>query len=1266
MKQILRSLLGKKKPGRSDEPRPSVYQAVKPKAGSTSTSRPSENKASAPQKSDNTESTTGAKSTTPQGKSKDHSAQEVQSKDQAKKTPAGKPAKATESKPTAAKDTARPEAAKPHSGTTQSAKSQRTKAGSQSPVDKAAKDKPASQNSASKPAVAKQSKPEASPQSAAAEKQQQSNAEEKKPQRKAHEPVQRPRRSASFSSTTSPSSPKADSARDTPPKTESKPGKKPSQQGAAKPLQQARPAAQQPEKTPKPSTSPNPKKPSPKPASPRPSAAQAQAPSKPAKQQKAKPQQAKPATAKPAAAKPTTAKPAAGQQQKTQNPRPQERRQEDTAKKTTQPRPASKKKAQPSKGSQASKSKGETRTPSTANQKAAPQASAPKTATQKKSTTAPTPKASAPKTGTAPSLQPTRSTQNMAAHNRDKVAQPKKDQSGSSQSSLDKQQEQRPQPQSKASTPQDKAPQDKARKTTKRRPDVKPSDISRGLARKSQQVGTPTSAQQKPPRTVPKPKAKQQSGQPQPKKAEPQAAPKAASGKTGTSAATGGLAGAGAATAAAKEWQRDKAQPAKAPQPASNKQKAPVAPDQAHPAAQKPATQKLSAPQEDTKSKYPLQKQTNEPEALATPPESKVVKKKRHARLRQVKGLDGLRGLAVIAVVLYHFFPSLLPGGYLGVDLFFVLSGFLITSLLVREFRTSGRISLKDFWVRRFRRILPAAVSVLVMCTALVAWIGGDLAVGLRQQFLGTLFFVNNWTQIATSQSYFADNEIQVFAHYWSLAVEEQFYVIWPLLITGIFLISRHKPRRLPILVSTLLALGSAVAMALIFVPGEDPTRVYYGTDTHAFGLLTGAVLSLLMTSTQSNPQADSWAAAGKAESRIAGVIGTLALIGYGAQLFLMPDDAEFTYRGGLFLTSVLGVLMVWGVVREYGPMTPLFRTKVMRWFGQRSFSLYLWHWPVIMMLKALFEGNQNSDKSWILGLVAVPISLLLSEISYQFIENPFRRGGYKKTWKTYWSSRPGFSELRDGFGKTMWPVVPFLVIASVAGVVYGVINSSDKTELEQQLEQLQQQNQSSNNAPAQPNDAAPQPPVAGDTDKDNSKNTKTRPMPQGKDITAIGDSVMLASSGALKQRFPQIYVDADVSRHYTAGIQILQQLKDSGKLRDTVFLGFGTNGPAFPDQIKEALDIIGKDRTVVMAVPYGDREWMSQSQQDVLDAAREYDNVYVADWCGHAQSDPAILYSDGVHPMPERTGEYSDAFYEALERYSNYDKTVSSQCVPQ
>ena len=169
--------------------------------------------------------------------------------------------------------------------------------------------------------------------------------------------------------------------------------------------------------------------------------------------------------------------------------------------------------------------------------------------------------------------------------------------------------------------------------------------------------------------------------------------------------------------------------------------------------------------------------------------------------------------------------------------------------------------------------------------------------------------------------------------------------------------------------------------------------------------------------------------------------------------------------------------------------------------------------------------------------------------------------------------------------------------------------------------------------------------------------------MPQGTNITAIGDSVMLAASDALSQRFPGIYIGAEESRHYASGIQILQQMKNAGTLRDTVFLGFGTNGAAQPNQISQAMDIIGEDHTVVMVVPYGDREWMAQSQKDVIDAAKEYDNAYIADWCGYAKNNPEMLYSDGVHPLPEGASGYSDAFYNALKQYSKYDKSVSSQC---
>lgn len=705
------------------------------------------------------------------------------------------------------------------------------------------------------------------------------------------------------------------------------------------------------------------------------------------------------------------------------------------------------------------------------------------------------------------------------------------------------------------------------------------------------------------------------------------------------------------ATPTAKPKAEQKPAAKQAPKPAAKAVPKPVPP-----AAEKSASQPKKQPgPKQVATAQPAPQQNNVPEALAIPPENKTVKKDRRARLRQVKGLDGLRGLAVLAVVIYHFFGDILPGGYLGVDLFFVLSGFLITSLLVREYRVNNTISLKDFWIRRFRRILPAALVTLFIVTAIVTAIGGDIAVGIREQFLGTLFFVNNWTQIATSQSYFAENEVQVFAHYWSLAVEEQFYIIWPLVTLGIFVFTqrrlRRSPRRVPMLVTALFAVLSAAAMALLFTPGEDPTRVYYGTDTHAFGLLIGAFLSLAVTSTRNDPRVDSWPSAGKFEARIAGAIGALALIGYVIQLLFMGDDLAVTYQGGLLLTSVLGVLMIWGVIRETGPLTWIFRTNVMRWLGQRSFSLYLWHWPVIMILRALFDADGHMDHKWILGLVAVPIALLISEISYQHVENPFRRRGYKQTWKDYWASRPSFHEINEGFKKVAWPVVPLLVVACVGGVVYGVVNSNDKTALEQELDQLQRMNQEANkgNAPAP---ATPPPP----------KEEKAAAV-QGKDITAVGDSVMLAASEALNTNYPGIYIDADVSRHYTAGLEVLQQLNDSGQLRKNVFLGFGTNGPAFPGQLEEMINLIGPDRQIFMAMPYGDREWMAQSRQEVLDAAKTHDNVYIADWCGHAQSHQDLLFEDGVHPMPEGAQEYAKSFDEALAQAADHKKKTTTTC---
>ncbi|WP_232751605.1 acyltransferase family protein [Corynebacterium sp. HMSC074A09] len=657
-----------------------------------------------------------------------------------------------------------------------------------------------------------------------------------------------------------------------------------------------------------------------------------------------------------------------------------------------------------------------------------------------------------------------------------------------------------------------------------------------------------------------------------------------------------------------------------------------------------PTSKQLKTPRPSREQRQAArQDNTKGADTPAVPKESATVTRQRRARLRPVPGLDGLRGLAVLAVVIYHFFGDLLPGGYLGVDMFFVLSGFLITSLLVREFAVTGRISLTDFWIRRFRRILPAALVVLCLCTALVAMIGGDLAVGIREQFLGTFFFVNNWTQIATSQTYFAPNEVQVFAHYWSLAVEEQFYLLWPLLMFGAFALSRRQPKRLPIALSLVLAAASAAAMALLFTPGEDPTRVYYGTDTHAFGLLIGALLSLLLTSTSKEAKADSWAST--STGVIAGTIGSFALIGYLTQLVWMGADLEFTYRGGLVLTSLLGAAMIWGVVRETGPLTWLFRTRVMRWLGQRSFSLYLWHWPVVMILRELSDAP-----AWLLGLLALPVSCLLAEVTYQFVENPFRRAGYVATWRTYWASRPTVGEMKEGFGKAMWPAVPAMVIFSALGVAYGLVTSQDQTELERELERMSQANeQAAASAPATPTET--------------TKPKEKRALPAGTEINAVGDSVMLAASEALNERFPGILIDAAVSRQYGEAIPAIRQLKDSEQLRSTVFVGLGTNGPAADGEMDELLTILGSDRTVILVVPYGERDWMGQARAEIIEAAKEHDNVYVADWCGMAQENPALLYDDGVHPQAEGAALYVQALSDALEQYANGDKSSTTAC---
>ncbi|UQE74712.1 acyltransferase family protein [Gordonia sp. PP30] len=612
-------------------------------------------------------------------------------------------------------------------------------------------------------------------------------------------------------------------------------------------------------------------------------------------------------------------------------------------------------------------------------------------------------------------------------------------------------------------------------------------------------------------------------------------------------------------------------------------------------------------------------------------------------RIRRAPALDGLRGIAVLSVVVYHLFGTVLRGGYLGVDVFFVLSGFLITSLLVREFGAGGEISLSHFWLRRVRRIVPAAVTVLVVSTAIAGLIGGDVAVQLWPQFTSSMFFVNNWVQIAQSQSYFADTTPRIFMHYWSLAIEEQFYVVWPLLFVALMWLRRRRPVRRRLLfaavAATVLAFASVALMAWLYQPDADPSRVYFGSETHAFGLLSGVVLALLVTSPASNAT-DSWPR--KLPRRTAQIIGwtlgPLAFAGLIALMFVLPDTAPITYRGGLFAACVLAAAVVYNAVRETGPVPRLLRLPALRWLGERSFSLYLWHWPVMVFVKHWLMGPHSETPLWVAGTIAAVISLVASELSYRWIETPFRRLGFRGV----------LTALGSNAHRARPAVVAVVTTVAVllAGSALGT--SPAKSQLELQLDHLaEQQKEAQRQADEQAKH--PQPPATG--------------LPAGTDVTAVGDSVMLAASASLRKKFPGIYIDAEVSRHYTGGEVVLQDLASSDKIRDYVVLGFGTNGQAFPGQLDRILRMLGPDRKVVLVVPYGPVEGIPQAARQVIAYAPTRKNVFLAPWCSAAAAHPDLLGPDDVHPFGAGTDLYTDAVAQGLKQAVSGERDTSIGC---
>jgi len=589
----------------------------------------------------------------------------------------------------------------------------------------------------------------------------------------------------------------------------------------------------------------------------------------------------------------------------------------------------------------------------------------------------------------------------------------------------------------------------------------------------------------------------------------------------------------------------------------------------------------------------------------------------------RVAGLDGLRAIAVIAVVLFHVFPAAMPGGFLGVDLFFVVSGFIITALLLRERAAAGRIDLRGFWLRRARRLLPALLALLLVCTALAAAIGGDPLLGIGPQLAGALSFSANWVLLGLGGDYFAETAPELFRHLWSLGVEEQFYLMWPLAL----LLLLRMPRRLRIVLIAALALASAVAMGLLWDPAL-PTRVYYGTDTHAFGLALGALLAVV---------AERWPTRRLEWPRGAAIavtgLGTASVLGLVALAVLLPAGSWLVFRGGLQLVAVLTALAIAGLLLPASPIARVLDATPLRWVGQRSYAMYLWHWPLLVLLTAAFPASPRTGVEALpLGLAVIALTTAASAASYRLLEQPMRRDGVRATLRRWRGTRP----LRRAAAG-----LAAVALLAGAGVAAGTAISRDPGVGEAEaailagIEALERLEPPPESAPVIGSPIAPPAaqPAAGDR------------------IIAIGDSVTVAATPELRERFPGIRIDAAVSRQLSEAPAIIERMVQREQLRDVVVLALGTNGPIESRDLERIRSLIGPDRLLVLVNAQAPRGWIPGVNRQLSRFAQAYREVELANWHSAIQPHLDVLAPDQVHFAGAGARIFARTLEDALQR---------------
>jgi peptidoglycan/LPS O-acetylase OafA/YrhL len=566
---------------------------------------------------------------------------------------------------------------------------------------------------------------------------------------------------------------------------------------------------------------------------------------------------------------------------------------------------------------------------------------------------------------------------------------------------------------------------------------------------------------------------------------------------------------------------------------------------------------------------------------------------------RYMPGIDGLRAVAVLGVILYHLNIPWFQGGFSGVTVFFVLSGYLITDILIDEWNRTNKIDYLRFMIRRFRRLAPAVLFMLFIVTLWVIFTNHPSFDKLRSDFLPSLLYMTNWWYIFHEVSYFDGfGQASPFTHIWSLAIEEQFYLLWPLLmILGLPLIKRKRFRVLTILAGIAI---SAWLMAFLYIPGEDPSRVYYGTDTRAFSLLLGAALAFVWPSqrlSKTLPRHASFVL------EIVGITSLLLII----TLFVITSQFDpFHYQGGMLLLSIITIFVVAALAHPASKLAKWLSVKPLQWMGIRSYGIYLWHYPIIILTTPII--NTDGLNLWRITLQIVS-TLFLSELSYRFVEVPIRAGKLKVILS----------------GLKVLPVnQKRLVLASCAALLgsfvgIGVVVATKTTVVVTHQEALTIDAFNEIEFNDEPAHVPPPEEVI------------TEPEPTRKTITVIGDSILHDVAPYIKNHYPEATIDYRVGRQMSEVPEVIKLLEGSGQLGEYVFIQLGTNGPFVKSDLINIIKGLG-NRKVYLVNCRVPRAWETNVNQSLEEVVKSVPHTVLINWYSASEGHPEYFAQDGVH----------------------------------